>query len=80
MTFRTIVWFRQDLRIHDNPALDYAALRGTIIPIYILDDMTPGHWKMGGASRGWLHHSLKSLSNSLESKGHRLHIFSGNPQ
>lgn len=80
MSFRTIVWFRQDLRVHDNPALEYAAARGSIIPIYILDDTTPGHWKMGGASIWWLHHSLQSLSNSLESKGHRLHIFSGDPK
>lgn len=80
MSFRTIVWFRQDLRIHDNPALEYAAARGAIIPIYILDDMTPGQSKMGGASKWWLHYSLQSLSSSLESKGQRLHIFSGDPQ
>ncbi|QOL19715.1 cryptochrome/photolyase family protein [Candidatus Bodocaedibacter vickermanii] len=80
MSLKTIVWFRQDLRIHDNPALEYAAARGTIIPVYILDDDAPGQWKLGGASRWWLHHSLQSLSNSLESKGHRLHIFAGDPQ
>ncbi|MDP3641003.1 MAG: deoxyribodipyrimidine photo-lyase, partial [Alphaproteobacteria bacterium] len=80
MSYKIIVWFRQDLRIHDNPALDYAALRGTIIPIYILDDGTPGQWKMGGASKWWLHHSLQSLTKSLKSKGHQLHIFSGDPQ
>jgi deoxyribodipyrimidine photo-lyase len=80
MSFTTIVWFRQDLRIHDNPALEYAASRGAIIPIYILDDVTPGRWKMGGASRWWLHHSLHSLSNSLRAKGHQLHVFVGDPQ
>ncbi len=70
----SIVWFRQDLRIHDNPALNAAAERGEILPIYILDDVSPGQWAMGGASRAWLHHSLKSLNESL---GGRLKLFSG---
>ena len=34
----TIVWFRQDLRISDNPALAAAAKRGPVVPLYILDD------------------------------------------
>jgi hypothetical protein len=50
----TIVWFRQDLRVHDNPALASAASRGSVLPLYILDDVTPGHWRMGAASRWWL--------------------------
>jgi len=50
----TIVWFRQDLRVHDNPALAAASSRGSVLPLYILDDVTPGHWRMGAASRWWL--------------------------
>jgi deoxyribodipyrimidine photo-lyase len=61
-----IVWFRQDLRLFDNPAL-HAALEthAPIIPLYILDDIAPGRWKMGAASRVWLHHSLTALDTSL---------------
>lgn len=60
-----LIWFRQDLRIHDNPALDYAASKGLkILPLYILDENDP--WAPGGASRWWLHHSLTSLNKSLE--------------
>ncbi len=63
---RTIVWFRQDLRLDDNPALAHAANRGTVIPLYILDETPPPRGRpIGGASRWWLHHSLKSLSTSL---------------
>lgn len=69
-----IAWFRQDLRIHDNPALCAAAGQGTVMPIYILDDANAGHWSMGGASRAWLHHSLESLNRSL---GGRLQLFRG---
>jgi deoxyribodipyrimidine photo-lyase len=61
-----IVWFRQDLRLFDNPALHTAAQTGApILPVYILDDVSPGPWKMGAASRVWLHHSLAALNQSL---------------
>jgi deoxyribodipyrimidine photo-lyase len=61
----TIVWFRQDLRLHDNPALFAACAQGDVIPVYILDDETPGDRRMGGASRWWLHHSLTALQSRL---------------
>ncbi len=65
----SIFWFRQDLRLHDNPALAAAIAAGTIIPIYVLDDESPGAAKMGGASRWWLHHSLTSLQADLAKAG-----------
>ncbi|MGP1255729.1 MAG: cryptochrome/photolyase family protein [Kiloniellales bacterium] len=69
----TLVWFRQDLRLSDNPALAAAVARGgPVVPFYLLDDETPGSWTMGGASRWWLHHSLQSLSADLAAKGARL--------
>jgi hypothetical protein len=58
----TILWFRQDLRIYDNPALHAAQHDGNILPVYILDDVNAGAWKMGGASRVWLHQSLQELN------------------
>lgn len=71
---RAIVWFRQDLRIGDNPALYNAALDYEIVPIYILEDEDAGEWQMGEASRWWLHHSLHSLDQSLFGK---LNIYQG---
>jgi deoxyribodipyrimidine photo-lyase len=65
MTQPVIMWFRQDLRVTDHPALTAAADAGPVIPLYILDDETPGNWRWGGASRWWLHHSLASLSNKV---------------
>lgn len=62
-----IIWFRQDLRLSDNPALTKAIETGQlVIPIYILDDDSAGAWKMGAASRAWLHHSLHSLNKSMD--------------
>jgi len=63
-----VVWFRQDLRLSDNPALAHAAVRGAVVPVYIFDDaQTPGRRAIGGASRWWLHHSLVSLRKALGS-------------
>lgn len=59
-----IHWFRQDLRLSDNPALTLAARHGNVLPVYILDD----EQVTGSASRWWLHHSLESLNQSLNGK------------
>jgi deoxyribodipyrimidine photo-lyase len=68
-----LFWFRQDLRTHDLPGLAAAAATGRpIIPCYILDDETPGQWKIGSASRWWLHHSLASLTADLSELGGKL--------
>ena len=64
----SLVWFRQDLRLHDNPALAEAIDTGRVLPVYILDDTNPGDWKIGSASRWWLHHSLQQLNQALANK------------
>lgn len=64
-----LVWFRQDLRIHDNPALLHAIKNNyAVVPVFILDDLNAGPWKRGGASRWWLHHSLSALNVALDGK------------
>lgn len=78
-TATTIVWFRQDLRLADNPALSAAAKAGTVVPLYILDHETPGKWQLGGASRWWLHESLEALAASLEKLGSKLILRRGHP-
>jgi deoxyribodipyrimidine photo-lyase len=78
----TILWFRQDLRLQDNPALAAALERaaktgGTVIPVYILDDESEQAWAFGGATRWWLHHALASLGDSFRSLGSRLVLARG---
>ncbi len=63
----TIVWFRQDLRLSDNPALTAAAKAGDVLPVYIIEHPHPGPRDLGGASKWWLHHSLAALEKSLGS-------------
>ena len=61
----TIIWFRQDLRTADNPALSQAVAGGPVVPVFILDETQGGGRPLGGASRWWLHHSLSALSDAL---------------
>lgn len=68
----SLVWLRQDLRLHDQPAFAAAAAAGAVIPVYVLDDETPGDWRIGGAQRWWLHHSLTRLDDALRHLGSRL--------
>ncbi len=58
-----LVWFRQDLRLGDNPALAAAVKHKAVVPLYVLDETAPR--ALGGASRWWLHHSLSRLSGDL---------------
>ena len=79
MTFATsIVWFRLDLRLADNPAL-HAAVNsgGTVVPVFIWSPAEEDPWPPGAASRWWLHQSLKSLEASLRARGSRLVIRKG---
>jgi deoxyribodipyrimidine photo-lyase len=69
----SILWFRQDLRLRDNPALAAAVARGgPVVPVYVWAPEEEGEWPPGAASRWWLHHSLASLDGSLRSRGSRL--------
>jgi len=73
-----LLWYRNDLRIADHPALA-AALSGggPIIAVYVLDEKAAGVWTPGGASRWWLHHSLASLGDELGKRGNRLVLRKG---
>jgi len=77
MSAFSIVWFRQDLRLHDNPGLTHAVQKGAVLPVYILDDDNSGPWAMGAASRVWLHQALQDLNGQLDGQ---LRVYKGDPQ
>src|SRR5215813_5623100 len=65
-----IVWYRDDLRLSDHPALHAAAKTGApMIGLYVLDEASPGLRPLGGATRWWLAQSLRALGASLQAKG-----------
>src|SRR5512142_1395956 len=69
----TLVWFRLDLRLADNPALAAAVARSArVLPIFIWAPEEEGDWPPGTASRWWLHQSLRSLDAALRRMGVRL--------
>ncbi|PZW48766.1 deoxyribodipyrimidine photo-lyase [Humitalea rosea] len=68
MTAPALLWFRNDLRLADNPALAAVADR-PILPVFVLDDAAAGPWAHGGAQRWWLHHSLARLGADLAALG-----------
>lgn len=74
----SLVWFRQDLRLADNPALLAAIQRGgPVIPIYVWSPEDEGEWPAGAASRWWLHYALTALDTDLRQLGSRLIIRTG---
>ncbi|MEQ9825387.1 MAG: deoxyribodipyrimidine photo-lyase [Puniceicoccaceae bacterium] len=73
-----IVWFRRDLRLRDNPALQAASEHCRyILPIYLHDPSSEGNWTAGAASKSWLHYSLQALQQTLRSQGCPLLIRAG---
>ncbi|WP_455385533.1 cryptochrome/photolyase family protein [Acidihalobacter prosperus] len=73
-----IVWFRRDLRLHDNPALQAAARNGAhILPVYIHAPDEERPWTPGSASHWWLHHSLAALDDALRAYGGQLVVRRG---
>src|SRR5579859_7278346 len=74
----SIVWFRKDLRLSDNPALEAAGRRGgPVIPVFIWAPEEEGEWPPGAASQWWLHHSLARLESSFRELGVQLVVRRG---
>lgn len=68
-----LVWFRHDLRLDDNPALQAALDAGcTPVPVYVHAPEEEGEWAPGAASRAWLQRSLQALDEDLRARGSRL--------
>ena len=68
-----ILWYRNDLRVDDHPALSAALASGRpVVPVYIHDENPPAGRAPGGASRWWLHRSLAALAQSIDQRGGQL--------
>jgi len=73
-----IVWFRRDLRLDDNPALQAALRSGLpVVCVYVHAPDEQAPWAPGAASRWWLHHSLAALDADLRARGSGLLIRHG---
>jgi deoxyribodipyrimidine photo-lyase len=73
-----LIWFRNDLRLDDNPALQAALDAGLLpVPVYIHAPEEEGDWAPGAASDAWRQRSLQALADDLAARGSRLQIFRG---
>lgn len=72
------LWFRNDLRLADQPAVHAAEKSGApVLAFYILEGASNGLRPPGGASKWWLYHSLAALALQLEKRGCQLHLLAG---
>jgi len=73
-----VIWFRRDLRLADNPALQAVLAAGQVpIPVYIHAPEEEGPWGPGAASNAWLARSLSALQADLRQRGSDLLILHG---
>ncbi|PTM42978.1 deoxyribodipyrimidine photo-lyase [Bosea sp. 124] len=78
MPASSLHWFRDDLRLADNPALMAAVGHGPTLCLYILDE-GGSRRPLGGASRWWLSHSLAALAAAIGARGGELIFMRGDP-
>uniref|UniRef100_A0A0G4IFH9 Cryptochrome DASH n=1 Tax=Chromera velia CCMP2878 TaxID=1169474 RepID=A0A0G4IFH9_9ALVE len=89
---RVIVWFRNELRLHDNPLLQQAIRLGKKegsrlewVPVFVFDraafqESEWGNPKVGSHRARFLLESVEDLRKSLREKCANLVVASGNPQ
>lgn len=86
MSKKILVWFRNDLRLHDNEMLVEAIAKSdSILPVYILDRRSFGETKYGTLKTGniraqFILESVLGLRNALKQIGGNLLIAEGNPE
>ncbi len=73
----SVMWFRRDLRLGDNPALLEAVADGAVLPLFVLD---PALWGPAGPSRrAYLGASLRALDGQLRKRRTQLSVVRGHP-
>ena len=76
----TLVWYRRDLRTQDHEPLAKACSRGSVIPVFVLDDALLFHPETAVARVEFLLYSLRALDARLRELGGRLLIERGQPE
>ena len=76
-----LVWYRNDLRVHDHPALAAAARDGDrVVPVFVLDDRILGGERSSANRNRFLQECLEDLRANLRARGGELVIRSGKPE
>lgn len=85
----SLMWFRKGLRLHDNPALEKAAMGSDFVyPVFVIDphymhpdpdSFSPGSTRAGLNRIRFLLESLVDLDANLRKIGSRLLVLKGDP-
>ena len=78
MSASSLCWFRDDLRLADNPALAAAVAGGPTLCLYVFDTGVDRR-APGGAARWWLSRSLSALADDIAARGGELLLMAGDP-
>jgi deoxyribodipyrimidine photo-lyase len=75
-----IFWFRRDLRLRENTALDQALRSGLpVLPVFIFDSDIIDELQADDPRISFIYKCLFSINSDLEKAGSNLHIYSGDP-
>jgi deoxyribodipyrimidine photo-lyase len=75
----SVVWFRRDLRLADNPALAAAAGAEEILPVFCFEAALTDGRHSSANRNAYLLASLRELDDRLRSAGAPLHLRRGDP-
>ena len=75
----SVIWYRRDLRLADHAALAEGCRRGSVVPLFILDQALLFHPETGSARVAFLLQSLRALDRDLRRLGSRLVVRRGDP-
>ncbi|GAX82688.1 hypothetical protein CEUSTIGMA_g10114.t1 [Chlamydomonas eustigma] len=74
----TIVWFRRDMRVDDNPALAHAVAKSRhVVPLFVWAPEEEGQFQPGRNSRWWCRQSVQDLQSQISGLGSRLILRKG---
>ncbi|HVN38821.1 MAG TPA: deoxyribodipyrimidine photo-lyase [Myxococcota bacterium] len=76
---RAIHWFRNDLRLADNPAFSEACAADVLAPIFVFDDRLLAAKSQGAPRLRFLRDSVAALARRVEARGSRLFVRRGDP-
>ena len=82
---RALLWFKQDLRLDDHPALEAGLAADCLLPVYVLDPAqfelnARGMRRMGVHRARFLLESLVALEGELRQRGSHLLLVIGSPE
>ena len=74
-----IFWFRRDLRLHDNTALNAALKKGSVQPVFIFDTNILSKLSQDDSRLTFIHSVLDSINNTLNKHNASIMCYYGNP-